>query len=118
MRIIDSPFHITFSIENKNPQYACVEKCKSIYWLSEINKDQMVCEKCGGKIEEAIKKVHYKILKQRDGSLNLKDFTKYMPNLSNKEKTALKAYTESGARINLLSMVKPRFIDKAKKEWC
>lgn len=32
MIIIDSSFHLVFSSTNKLPEYACVGKCKKVWW--------------------------------------------------------------------------------------
>ncbi len=117
MIIIDSPFHISFSDANEKPTYACIGKCKSIWWSSDIDEDHMVCKKCGGKIETAVEKVHYKILRKNNKRLSLNDFKNHLSNLSREDKELIKTYTVGTAKIGLLSIVKSKFADKAKKEW-
>jgi len=117
MIIIDSPFHITFSDQNEKPVYSCVGKCKSVWWLTDIDQDQMLCKKCGGKIEKAVENVHYKILRKHNKRLSLNDFKKYLSNLSREDKELIKSYTEGEAKIGVLSTVKPKFVEKAKQEW-
>ncbi len=114
MIIINSPFHITFSDENDIPMFACVSKCKSVYW----DNNNLICEKCNGKIEKAVNKVHFKVLMKRKRHLNIKDFTKQIPHLSKQNKKSIEAYTGIKAKIGLLSIVKTKYIEKAKKEWC
>ncbi|NOR71770.1 MAG: hypothetical protein GQ532_19135 [Methylomarinum sp.] len=117
MIIIDTPFHISFSDNNEKPFYACTEKCKTIWYLSDADKDLMICKKCGGKLEKAIEKIHYKVLRKHNKRLSLNDFKKHLSNLSRKDKELIKSYTEGTAKVGLLSIVKPQFIDKAEKEW-
>jgi len=116
MIIIDTPFHITFSDQNKNPLYACVDNCKSVWWPSEIDQDKMVCKKCGGEIETATENVHYKILRKNNKRLSLNDFKKHL-SLSRQDKELIKSYTEGTEKIGFLSIIKPKFAEKAKKEW-
>ena len=117
MIIIDSPFHISFTDKNEKPTYTCIGKCKSVWWPSDIDQNQMLCKKCGGKIEKAIDKVHYKILRNHNNRLSLNDFKKYLSKLSKKDKELIRSYTEGTAKIGLLSIVKPEFAEKAKQEW-
>lgn len=117
MIIIDTPFHITFSDGNKKPSFACVDKCKSVWWPSELDLDQMVCKKCGGKIETATENVHFKILRKNNKRLSLNDFKKHLSNLSRQDKDLIKSYTEGTEKIGFLSIIKPKFAEKAKMEW-
>jgi len=117
MIIIDSPFHITFSDINEKPLYACVEKCKSVWWPSDVDKDEMICKKCGGKIEKAVEKVHYKVLRKNDKRLSLNDFKNNLSNLSREDKELIKSKLGGKEKVGLLCIIKPKFLEKAKKEW-
>jgi len=116
MITIDSPFHITFSDTNELPLYACIGKCKSVLWASDID-DQMICNKCGGEIETAIIKVHYRVLRKNDNRLSLNDFKNNLANLSRDDKALIKSKIGSEEKVGILNIVKPEYIDKAQNEW-
>jgi len=114
MIIIDSPFHITYSDDNDFPSHACTGVCKKVWWPEDV--EDLECNQCKGMLENGVENVHFKILKQKDRKLNLMDFDKYSK-ISKEDKKFIRSYTGSKAKIGQISIVKPKFVDKAKKEW-
>jgi len=117
MIIVDTLFHISFTDANEKPTYACIGKCKSVWWPADIDLDLMICKKCGGKIATAVESDHYKILRKNNKRLSLNDFKNHLSKLSREDKQLIKNYTVGSAKVGLLSIVKSKFADKAKEEW-
>lgn len=118
MMIIDTPFHITFVEYSGEPILACVGNCKKAWWSEDFEKrDQSVCPMCGSKVQPAFNNVHYKILNKANRELKFSDFKKVVA-MSHKEKLKIKHFLQSGIKISNLSLVKPTFEEKARKEWC
>jgi hypothetical protein len=114
MIIIDSPFHITYSDDNNSPSHACTGMCKKVWWPIDVK--GIECNQCKGVLESAIADVHFKVLRQKDRKLNVMDFDKYSK-LSKEDKKIIRRYTGNKAKIGQMSIVKPKFVEKAKKEW-
>jgi hypothetical protein len=120
MIIIDTPFHITFSSETETPQYACTGKCKKAWWPTDFedNPTMGLCPRCSDGLTNAMEGVHFKIIEKINRNLTIKDFEKYIePGLSNTDKNKLDMMLKNGAKIGNMSVVKPKFIARAIKEW-
>lgn len=119
MIIIDTPYHITFDYRTTNPVIACTGKCRKVWWLSDFERrDSTICPQCGSSgLCEAVEKVHFSVLNRADRALRLGDFTS-ATKVNSKDKAAIKGLLEKGVVIEGLGVVKPAFIEKAKKEWC
>jgi hypothetical protein len=118
MIIVDTPFHITFSSLCDLPIYACIDKCKKVFWESnmkeEANKEK--CSMCDGILTKAVDGVHFKILSKANRNLKLSDIKAYNV-INNSEKKALQSYLAMDAQIMHLSYVKPQFEKRAIAEW-
>lgn len=118
MIIIDTPFHITFRSLQDLPIFACTDKCKKVFWETDMEDEisKYKCSTCGGLMTEAVSKVHFKILSKANRNLKLSDIKAYA-NLNNTDKKRLQQYLEMGSKIMHLSYVKPQFEKKAITEW-
>ncbi len=56
-------------------------------------------------------------MRKNNKRLSLNDFKNHLFNLSREDKELIKTYTVGTAKIGLLSIVKSKFANKAKKEW-
>ena len=118
MNIVDTAYHLTFSDETTLPAYACVGKCKKIWWEADFKgRDESVCPLCSGGLTSPTDGVHYKILSSANRKLRLSDFKKFAQ-ISSTEKTNIKSILANGGHISNLSIVKPAFEEKALHEWC
>jgi hypothetical protein len=118
MIIVDTPFHITFRTLSDEPSFACVSKCKKVFWLSDINAeiDRTICMQCGGEVQAATKGVHYKVLATSNRNIKLSDFEKF-GGLTHKDKKQTQSWLASNAKFMHLSRVKKEFEARAIKEW-
>ncbi|WHI48963.1 hypothetical protein [Microbulbifer sp. VAAF005] len=119
MIIVDSPFHVSFSSDRKLPSKACTGKCKKIWWESDYDEtdDKGVCLQCGSSLSCAVKDVHFKVIYQANRNLRVKDFKPYKK-MSNEEIEYMRDMIERGVKVKHISVVKSKFIEKAKREWC
>ena len=119
MIILDTAFHITFDARYSNPEIACTGNCKKVWWLSDFDgRDAEICPQCGSSdLCEAIAKVHYSVVNSANRPLKLSDFTSVTA-VPYKDKQSIKNFLQQNGGINTLSVVKPAFVEKARKEWC
>jgi hypothetical protein len=118
MKVIDTPYHLTFSDEITMPDFACEAKCKKVWWDVDFDgRDKSVCPLCSGELTRPTIGVHFIILDSANRKLKFSDFKK-VTQIPNKEKKSLKKYLEAGVHISNMSLVKPAFVGKAKSEWC
>jgi len=68
-------------------------------------------------MQKAVEGIHYKVIDKSNRELKLSDFKKHH-GLNSQEKLMLKEVFQNKNRVACLSMVKPKFIEKAKAEWC
>lgn len=116
MIIIDTPFHITFSSRNDAPKWACLLKCKKVFWDIDFEGRLMgLCPMCQSAIASAFSGVHFKILANEDRNLTLSDLLKYVPGTP----TTLKFgdSLSKGAFTNHASFVKDAFVIRAITQW-
>ena len=119
MIIVESPFHLTFTSRHNKPSRACDDKCKKVWWDFDFDSrpDFGACHQCGGSLSDAVEGIHYKIIKQSKRGLKLKDFKKIIPEESEKL-SDVERMLSNNAVIDHLSLVKEKFVAKAKEEWC
>jgi acetyl-CoA carboxylase beta subunit len=117
MIIIDTPYHVTFTSYAGLPLASCTGKCKKSWFKEELENKENICPMCASLMQEAVEGVHYKIIDKSNRELKLSDFKKFQE-LNTQEKSMLKEAFKNKAKIACLSMVKPKFIEKAKAEWC
>lgn len=95
---VETAYHIITASANKKPDYACIGKCKSVWWSDEVNPHLVIeaikCPKCGGDIRKASKN-NYRIIERTISPNSINRF---------------------GVRTT--HAVKPDFEDMAKREWC
>jgi acetyl-CoA carboxylase beta subunit len=117
MIIIDTPFHVTFTSYTNLPSFSCTGKCKKSWFKEELENGNNICPMCASPMQKAVEGVHYKVIDKSNRELKLSDFKKHH-GLNAQEKSMLKEVFENKNKIACLSMVKPKFVEKAKAEWC
>jgi hypothetical protein len=118
MIIIDTPFHITFSSRNDAPKWACLLKCKKVWWDLDFEGYPMgLCPMCQSATTSATEGVHFKILSNEDRNLTLADLLKYESGTPSPNIFKLGDLLTKGAFVNHSSTVKDAFISRAITQW-
>lgn len=118
MIVIDTPYHVSFDDSQDCPTLACSGRCKKAWWVNLLpNAGSTVCPLCNGPLCEAVEKVHYNVLAKANRKLKLSDFTG-AAQINHSDKLSIKKVITSGAHISNISIVKPKFVEKARSEWC
>ena len=117
MFIIDTPYHVTFTSYPEPPICACTGNCKKSWFKDELENQTDSCPMCASILEPATNGVHYKVIAKANRSLKISDFKKEY-GLSHKEKSMIKEALQKGIEVGCISLVKPKFVSKAKAEWC
>ena len=116
MIAINTIHHITCSNLNEAPYKACKGKCKKVWWKQDLlNRSSKFCPLCNGKLRPAVEGDHFTILSNRLGPLTLEDLNQYEIEVGTQE---LDERQLKMINVNHISMVKIRFVEKAKKNWC
>jgi hypothetical protein len=118
MIIIETPFHITFSCLNENPQYACTGKCKKSWWQYDFDKklSMGLCPQCQSGLTTAVEGVQFKVLKRNIRNMEINDLKEFSK-MKNEEIKNLNEMLKSGKKITHLSKVKEDFFEKALTGW-
>lgn len=98
MQVVETAHHEITTSEWEAPRYACCGPCKKVWWRREITPPPLpeipVCPQCRGSLKAAIEGIDYTVLSNQPGRLRI-----------------------GNATVGSMSMVKPEFIEKAKREW-
>lgn len=118
MTIIDTPFHVTFTNQTEKPVYACTGNCKKSWWSWDLEKrDKNTCPQCHGGLTEAVEMVHFKVLRKANRVLRTSDFKDFI-SLPSEQKKEIKEMISKKWHMDHMSFVKPKFQEKALREWC
>jgi hypothetical protein len=120
MIIVDTPYHVTFDNHETKPILACVGKCRKVWWNEQLSLQgkSLRCPQCGStNLDQAVEKVHYKILSIANRVLRFSDF-EIISKTDPESWMQIKSFFEKNVVIDHISVVKPAFVDMAKKQWC